>query len=124
MIQMRKKGYTLIELMISTLIISMLLIICSFMITQIMQQHKDMVNLVDRTLSDIRIVKTVEEAVDGCISVDVEPETITVVKSKGPLIIEANNMTKAGNLVFARVGDRIVVDIGGEQYWIPIIPES
>ena len=119
----KRQGFTVFELVVVMVLISLILFIVAKLGVSLTKQYHDTENLIGRTLSTVRIVKTVETIVSGCQSVEVESDRITALSSKGLVNINVSDFPQIENLIFIRSGDNIIINIGGEQYWVPILPE-
>ena len=118
-----KKGYTLVELVIVLIVSSLILMGGYDLFGSMFKQYDDTFEKGSKPTQILRVINTVEEAVTGCISVDVTPQMIEVTSSKGLVKIGAEDFPGIENLVFAQIDNTVIISVGGDQYCIPILLE-
>lgn len=119
-----RKGYTLIELVIAMLIMTIIIGGTSQMIRSLFHQYDSTAHVVDSPIRVMKTISTIENAVSGCTSIIVQPETIYLSYKTRNAKITVTDFGDIRNMVFVLKGKKLVVSIGGEQYCIPILLEQ
>ena len=119
----KKKGYTMMEMVVVIFIMTLIVGVAFGFMQTAFKQYRMVNGAIDNPISDLRIINTIEEVITGCSSVSVEPERISVTSSKGLIVIHSDDFSNKKTVVFAQREDTILVSIGGDLYWIPILYE-
>ena len=118
-----KKGYTLVELVVVLIVSSLILKGGYDLFGSMFRQYDDTFEKGSKPTQILRVINTVEDAVTGCSSVEVNPQMIEITSSKGLVKISADDFPGIENLVFAKIDNTVVISVGGDQYCIPILLE-
>lgn len=120
---MRHKAYTTLELVIALSIVTLIIGISFSIIQGIFTQRMMLQSTIESTLSNLKIINTVETITNGCLSVDVSADEIRATSSRGTVTVKTSDYPKVKNLKFEQAGENVIVIIGGERFCIQVIKE-
>lgn len=116
-----KKGHTVIELLVVLLIMSLIISIAFGFMGSMFKQFNNINEISDKPILKLRAINTIEEAVNGCTDIVVQPQQINITNPRGELVISASDFPKLDNIIFVLQDEQnLLVDIGGEQFWVSV----
>ena len=123
---MRHRGYTLVELLVVLALLSIVLISVVGLLSKVSEKQRDMQERILNDIASVRVVKDMEQALDGCIDVNVEAMQVTIMTSTKTIVIRSADFNTEDEVTFERDENKpyVIVNMGGEQYWIPILREG
>lgn len=115
----KRRAITLIEMIVVIVVSSFLIIFIYKSMDTTRKQLRIAVNQNQILSESLTVINRIEDMLTGCESVTVETDKITVIRDGVSTVYGTDDIKS--EVVFVRDGDNIIVDLGGEQYCIPII---
>ena len=114
----------MVEMAVVILLMSLITAVAFGFIKTSFKQYEVISKEVDNPIQKIRVINTVEEVITGCQSITVTPSEITVVSSKGIRKISIDDFPNLKTLVFVERDNNVIVNIGDDEFCIPILLEQ
>ena len=117
-----KRGYTMTELMVVVTIMGLIGAFGADSFRDLTIGYENVRVKTEQSVSDLKTIVYIDRLLQGCDSVEVINESsLEVVKNDNKEIFTSGKFGKEENITFTKDIDKIVINIGGEEYCVPIL---
>ncbi len=117
-----KRGYTMTELMVVVTIMGLIGAFGADSFRDLTIGYENVRVKTEQSVSDLKTIAYIDRLLQGCDSVEVINESsLEVVKNDNKEIFTSGKFGKEENITFTKDIDKIVINIGGEEYCVPIL---